>query len=134
MFERICISLLYFLLGLVAAIHKLQGPFIPEWFHSKFEHSFLNTIPGGLYFSYGIIILLELLIPLFFLIAIIRREFHPTKPLTFTILGFRTSLLLFLILFFGSFLVQDYENGFIDFVYFAVTIFLMRFSTNKSMV
>lgn len=134
MFERIAIALLYILLGSVAAIHKLNGPFIPKWFIEKFEHTFLNAFPGGLHLSFGIIIALEILIPLLFIIGIIRKEFQENKTMTFTILGFRSSLVLFLILFFGSFLVQDYENGFLDFVYFAVTIFLMRFTTNKSMV
>lgn len=134
MFERIAIALLYVLLGSIAAIHKLNGPFIPNWFSEKFAHTFLNAFPGGLHLSFGIIIALEILIPLLFLIGIVRKEFKHNNAMTFTILGFRISLVLFLMLFFGSFLVQDYENGFLDFIYFAVTIFLMRFTTNKSSV
>jgi hypothetical protein len=37
------------------------------------------------------------------------------------------ALLLFLILFFGSFIAQSYDNGFMDFGYFAFTIYLMSF-------
>ncbi len=127
MFERILIVLLYIVLGSVAAFHKLNGAFIPKWFAEKFETTFLNAFPGGLHLAFGIIIALEILIPLSFIISLFRKEFQANKPLSFTILGFRMSLVLFLILFFGSFLTQNYENGALDFIYFATTIFLMRF-------
>jgi hypothetical protein len=127
MFERILIALLYIVLGAVAAFHKLNGSFIPKWFAEKFEPTFLNAFPGGLHLAFGTIIAFEILIPLSFIISLFRKEFQENKNLSFTTLGFRMSLILFLILFFGSFLTQDYENGALDFIYFVTTIFLMRF-------
>lgn len=132
MFERISISSLYIILGAVAVIHKLNGAFIPAWFAEKFKDTILNAFPGSLHLAFGIIIALEILIPLLFLLGLLRKEFQPENAMTFTTLGFRSSLVLFLILFFGSFLVQDYENGFLDFMYFVATIYLMRFTLNKS--
>lgn len=132
MFERIAIFVLYGLLGAVAAIHKLKGDFVPAWFTEKFEPTILAIAPFTLPLCYALIIALELAIPVLFLIALFRKEFTQTSDQRFAQLGFKTSLSLFLILFFGSFLVQDYENGFLDFMYFAATIYLMRFTTNKS--
>ena len=132
MFERICIYLLYTLLGSVAAYHKLNGNIPPQWFFEKFQNTFLHTIPYGLNLSFLIIILLEIAIPIVFLVALVSQEFRTDSKQRFSTLGFRLSLVLFLVLFFGSFLVQDYENGFLDFMYFAVTIYLMRLTANKS--
>ena len=132
MFERVCIYLLYTLLGSVAVYHKLIGTIPPKWFLEKFQNTFLITIPTGLNLSFIIIVLLEIAIPVSFLVALVSQEFRSDSKQRFSTLGFRLSLVLFLVLFFGSFLVQDYENGFLDFMYFAVTIYLMRFTANKS--
>jgi hypothetical protein len=40
-------------------------------------------------------------------------------------------MLLFLILFFGSFLASDYNNGALDFMYFGITYLLKRDVENK---
>jgi hypothetical protein len=132
MFERICIYLLYTLLGSVAVYHKLNGKFPPQWFQEKFQDTFLNAIPYGLNLSFLIIVILEIAIPVSFVIALVSQEFRADSKQRFSALGFRLSLVLFLVLFFGSFLVQDYENGFLDFMYFSTTIWLMRFTANKS--
>lgn len=125
--ERILILLLYIVLGLTAGIHKLLGSFPPDWFREKFSDSLIVWVPGGIELSFAIIVFLELAIAGLFLVALIRREFANSTDIPFSLLGFYTSLILFLILFFGSFLVQNYDNGFFDFVYFGVTVYLMRF-------
>ena len=84
-------------------------------------------VPAGLSLSYGIIVLLEISIALFFVLSLIKKEFSNGTEKTFSRLGFYAALVLFLILFFGSFLAKDYENGFSDFVYFGMTIYLMNF-------
>jgi predicted tellurium resistance membrane protein TerC len=110
----------------------LNGNFPPQWFFEKFQNTFLNIIPYGLNLSFLIIVLLEIAIPIAFLVALVSQEFRSDSRQRFSSLGFRLSLVLFLVLFFGSFLVQDYENGFLDFMYFVATIYLMRFTANKS--
>lgn len=125
--EKILILLLYFVLGLTTGIHKLTGSFPPDWFREKFSGSLIGWVPGGIELSFGIIIVLELTIAGFFLLALIRREFVNNTDKTLSLLGFYASLILFVILFFGSFLVQNYDNGFFDFMYFGVTVYLMRF-------
>lgn len=125
--ERILILLLYISLAGIAGIHKLLGDFPPAWFYGKFKDTFLNAIPGGIWFSFGLIVALEIAIALLFSIALIKGEFKSETKSTFAHFGFLASLALFVILFFGSFLVQDYDNGFNDFVYFGVTFYLMEY-------
>jgi predicted tellurium resistance membrane protein TerC len=74
-----------------------------------------------------IIVLLELAIASLFVLALLKGEFKESQTPKFSKWGFHVSLLLFLILFFGSFLAQSYDNGFMDFGYFAFTIYLMSF-------
>jgi hypothetical protein len=125
--ERILILLLYISLAGIAGIHKLLGDFTPTWFYDKFKDTFLNWMPAGIWLSFALIVILEIAIAVLFLIALIKGEFKSQGKQTFTYIGFIASLALFVILFFGSFLVQDYDNGFNDFVYFGVTIFLMNY-------
>lgn len=128
--ERILILLLYISLAGIAGIHKLLGDFPPAWFFEKFKDSFLNWMQGGIWLSFVLIVILEIAIAVLFSIALIKGEFRSQAKQTFSYFGFITSLTLFVILFFGSFLVQDYDNGFNDFVYFGVTVFLMNYFMN----
>jgi len=132
--ERIFILLLYISLAGIAGIHKLIGDFPPTWFYGKFKETFLNAIPGGIWLSFVLIVVLELAIALLFMIAFIKGEFKSQAKQTFSHFGFLASLSLFVVLFFGSFLVQDYDNGFNDFVYFGVTVFLMKYFMNEKIV
>jgi hypothetical protein len=125
--DKILIILLYVLLGATTGIQKLMGPFPPIWFSEKFKDSIIGLFPGGIPLSFAIIIFLELAIAASFLAALIKKECRNESAKTFSRLGFNASLILFLILFFGSFLVQDYDNGFFDFTYFGITIFLMKY-------
>lgn len=125
--ERILILVLYISLAGIAGIHKLLGDFPPAWFYGKFKETFLNAITGGIWLSFVLIVVLEIAIAVLFSIALIKGEFKSQAKQTFSRFGFLASLALFVILFFGSFLVQDYDNGFNDFVYFGVTIFLMKY-------
>ncbi len=125
--ERILILLLYITLAGIAGIHKLLGDFPPTWFYDKFKDTFLNWISGGIWLSFVLIVVLEIAIAVLFSIALIKGEFKSQAKQTFSYFGFIASLVLFVILFFGSFLVQDYDNGFNDFVYFAVTVYLMNY-------
>jgi hypothetical protein len=132
--ERIFILLLYISLAGIAGIHKLIGDFPPTWFYGKFKETFLNAIPGGIWLSFVLIVVLELAIALLFMIAFIKGEFKSQAKQTFTHFGFLASLSLFVVLFFGSFLVKDYDNGFNDFMYFGVTVFLMKYFMNEKIV
>ena len=125
--ERILILLLYISLAGIAGIHKLLGDFPPAWFYGKFKETFLNALPSGIWLSFVLIVVLEIAIAVLFSIALIKGEFKSQAKQTFSYFGFISLLVLFVILFFGSFLVQDYDNGFNDFVYFGVTVFLMKY-------
>jgi hypothetical protein len=125
--ERILILLLYISLAGIAGIHKLLGDFPPAWFYGKFKETFLNALPSGIWLSFVLIVVLEIAIAVLFSIALIKGEFKSQAKQTFSYFGFIALLVLFVILFFGSFLVQDYDNGFNDLVYFGVTVFLMKY-------
>jgi hypothetical protein len=118
--------LLLILVLLVPAIHKLNDAMPPSWFVNKFQHSFLASIPFGLSCSFFIIIFLELIGPLFLFIGWLQTLRKPSNN-RFIQLGFLTCYVLFLILTFGSFLVQDYDNGFKDFMYFIGILLIDRY-------
>lgn len=124
--KKINILILLIILLLTPAIHKVSDKFPPEWFHSKFDNSLINKIPYGILISYLTITILEFLGPLFFILALAYGEFKENVETKFTNWGFQISLILFTILTFGSFLIQDYENGFLDFMYFVAIALLQK--------
>jgi predicted tellurium resistance membrane protein TerC len=127
MIKRLFILLTYAFLGGITGIQKIMGEFPPKWYIDKYSATLINWVPGGVMISFLIIVLLELAIASLFVLALLKGEFKESQTPKFSIWGFQVSLLLFLVLFFGSFLAQSYDNGFMDFGYFAFTIFLMSF-------
>ena len=53
-------------------------------------------------------------------------EFILQRSKSFLFWGFDLAMLLFLVLFFGSFLAGDYSNGALDFMYFGITYLFKR--------
>jgi predicted tellurium resistance membrane protein TerC len=127
MIKRLFILLTYAFLGGITGIQKIMGEFPPKWYIDKYSATLINWVPGGVMISFLIIVLLELAIASLFVLALLKGEFKESQTPKFSVWGFQVSLLLFLVLFFGSFLAQSYDNGFMDFGYFAFTIFLMSF-------
>ena len=131
--ERSLIFILFISLAGVAAIHKVLSSIPPNWFVTKFQDSLLGSIPGGISGSFVLITVLEFGIAALFILAFIRREFLETSDFKFANYGLLATLSLFVILFFGSFLVQDYDNGFKDFTYFGLTLWMKsHFFTKKN--
>lgn len=127
--KQIILLLLVFIL-LVPAIHKLMGAIPPDWFVTKFEHSLIGILPGGISLAYLLIILLEIVGPILILgamLQILRKQAY--KKLLSA--GFLIYYILFLVLTFGSFLVQDYDNGFKDFIYFVGVLLIERLYFSK---
>ncbi|MFT6802707.1 MAG: hypothetical protein ACI9GM_001473 [Salibacteraceae bacterium] len=89
----------------------------PPWFIDKFSPSLISIFPFGVTFAYCFIILLELTGPIILFIGGIKNVYHK-KGNSLISIGFTICYVLFLTLTFGSFLVQDYSNGFNDFMYF----------------
>lgn len=124
------------MLMIIPALQKLNGTFMPEWFIKKFSNSLLDLIPYGLEFSFVIIVGLELFIGLIFLYQIVRlyidkSYFYKITNLNLMNFSFNLYLIMFIILFFGSFLVKDYDNGFKDFMYFIGIIYLKNYLNQK---
>jgi hypothetical protein len=120
------IQLLFFSLAVITSVQKITGTFVPEWFAKKFEPTLIGTVPYGIELSFLTIIVLETLIAVCFLISIIRMEFVLQRSKSFLFWGFDLAMLLFLVLFFGSFLAGDYSNGALDFMYFGITYLFKR--------
>ena len=125
--------LLLIIILLIPAIHKILGPIPAAWFIEKFDDSIIGKVPGGISISYYIIILLECIAPLLLLTGLIQMT-RQKEYQNIVSLGFLSCYTLFIILTFGSFLVQDYDNGFKDFMYFvgAMLIEHFMFPKNKS--
>ena len=125
------IQLLFFSLAGITALQKITGTFVPEWFFKKFDPTLIGSVPYGIELSFLTIIVLESLIAVCFLVSIIKMEFISERDKSFLFWGFDLAMLLFLILFFGSFLASDYNNGALDFMYFGITYLLKRDVENK---
>lgn len=105
-------------LTLIPGVHKILGPFPPEWFVGLFKESLINKIPGGMSISFVIIVFIEIVAGLLFLASLFNQEFKISKKIMFSRYAFHLTYILFIVLFFGSFLIQNYDNGFNDFIYF----------------
>jgi hypothetical protein len=120
------IQLLYISLAGITSIQKISGAAVPEWFIKKFEATLIGAVPYGISLSFLIIILLEAAIALVFMGSVFRKEFSKNSERNLLSFGMDLSMLLFLILFFGSFLAKDYNNGALDFMYFGFTFYLKK--------
>ncbi|MDC1068575.1 hypothetical protein OAQ99_05380 [Candidatus Kapabacteria bacterium] len=131
--KKIIILLILIIILLVPALHKLTGDLPPAWFVGKFSDSLIGRVSGGITVSFYFIVFLELLGPIFLLISLIQLLRNKKYKATLSI-GFINYYLLFLTLTFGSFLVQDYDNGFKDFIYFVGILIIdkLYFSDTKN--
>lgn len=120
------IQCLYFALSATTAYQKIVELSVPEWFLHKFENSFIAIVPYGITISFIIISFLELTIAISMVISVLNKEFLIGSGKTFFNFGLDLALVLFVILFFGSFLVGDYNNGAFDFMYFIATLFIRK--------
>ncbi|MBL7937017.1 MAG: hypothetical protein JNM51_14515 [Bacteroidia bacterium] len=120
------IQCLYFALSATTAYQKIVELTVPEWFIHKFENSFIAIIPFGISISFIVISFLELTIAISMVISVLNREFLIESDRVVFNFGLDLSLVLFVILFFGSFLVGDYNNGAFDFMYFIATLFIRK--------
>lgn len=128
--RRHLILILLIIILLIPGIHKLTDQFPPEWFIGKFQDSIIGKVPGGLAISFTIIVFLEVLAPLFLIASIVQSLLKKDSE-KFRTYGFTIYYVLFIILTFGSFLVQDYDNGFKDFLYFVGIAVLDRLYFSK---
>ncbi len=130
-FESIIIILIMIFLSLLPALQKITGQFPPEWFINKFTPTILGQIPFGIELSFGIIVVLEVIVAILFMYSILLLLTQKPNYNTILSLSFDLALILMLILFFGSFLVKDYDNGFNDFIYFVGILFLKNYTFSK---
>jgi hypothetical protein len=129
--KTILIQLLYLSLTGITSLQKIIPLEIPEWFINKFQATLIGKFPYGLAISFLIITILESSISLLILISIIKKEFKTINEIRFFNMALDLSLILFLVLFFGSFLASDYENGALDFIYFIGTYFIYQMLNSK---
>jgi hypothetical protein len=132
--SRFLTPLIYLLMTCVAgipAVQKLLGDFPPEWFQRSFEPSVFGKIPNGVVLAFACVLLIELLTALLFARLLVGELFRKPAGEGWVKVAFGSALLMFLILFFGSFLIENYDNGFKDFVYFAVVVYFYRLVTQS---
>lgn len=120
--HTVLIQLLFLSLAGLTAFQKISELTIPEWFVNKFQDSMIGSIPFGIPLSFILIALFETSIAICMVVSLLRKEYKFDSDKASLNLGLDLSLVLFVILFFGSFLVGDYENGALDFLYFIGTL------------
>lgn len=120
------VQLLFLSLAGITAWQKISGLAVPQWFEHKFENSFIASVPFGISFSFLVITFLELSIALCMMYSIVKQEYKLQAEKLIFNWGLDLSLILFLLLFFGSFLVGDYDNGALDFLYFIGTLAIRK--------
>jgi len=110
----------------IPGIHKLCGDFPPAWFVGKFGPSLIGQVPAGIFAGYLVITVLELGAAALFVAGLVLSfGKHGIAPKAVHA-GFDTTLAVFVVLVFGSFLVEDYNNGFMDCLYFVGVVVLKR--------
>lgn len=124
--KQIITLLLLIFVSTIPAIHKINSAIPPEWFLNKFEGSMLDVIPYGLEISFFIILLIELVAPIILIFSLFKLITNNDYSRALSI-GFLLYYTLFLILTFGSFLVEDYSNAFKDFIYFVGLVIIENF-------
>lgn len=129
--NTLLIIFLYLYIAGTTAYQKISGLTIPEWFHNKFSESIIGIIPFGIPIAFIIITILETSITLLMVFALYNKEYLKESKQKYLELGLDVSLVLFTILVFGSFLVQNYDNGALDFLYFIGTLYLKNHLKNK---
>ena len=129
--ERFLVCVLLIFLTLIPGVHKALGDFPPQWFHNLFEQSIIGKIPFGIEVSFALIMLIELGAGLLFCMSLFQKLTKQDVNDKVMELAFSLTLLLFIILFFGSFLIENYDNGFKDFVYFIGVYYLRNRMRNE---
>ena len=124
--HTILVQLLYLSLAGITAWQKISGLAVPHWFQQKFENSIINFVPYGIRISFLLITFLELSIALIMIYSLVKQEYKLQEEKLVFNLGLDLSMILFLLLFFGSFLVGDYDNGALDFLYFIGTLVIRK--------
>ena len=120
------VQLLFLSIAGITAWQKISGLDVPQWFQHKLENSVIASVPFGITCSFLIIAFLELSIALCMSYSIVKQEYKLQEEKLIFNLGLDLSLILFLLLFFGSFLVGDYDNGALDFLYFMGTLAIRK--------
>jgi hypothetical protein len=108
----------------IPGIHKVLGEFPPQWFVSKFQSSLIGAVGAGIFVSYLLITLIELIGGVLLLIGAMGVIME--KPWSGSTYGVMAAHLLFLMLTFGNFLVQDYDGAFQDFCYFVGVVIITQ--------
>jgi hypothetical protein len=124
--HTILVQLLYLSLAGITAWQKISGLTVPQWFQQKFENSVITFVPYGISISFLLITFLELSIALIMIYSLVKLEYKLQEEKLVFNFGLDLSMILFLLLFFGSFLVGDYDNGALDFLYFIGTLVIRK--------
>jgi len=121
----LAVNLLFLLLWGFAAIGKVRGG-VPSWFDSKFGSTILAKFPG-VSLSFWLLTGAELLALLLAAIAFVRFEFLGRCRPTFLTAALTWSLLVFVSLAFGQWLIADFNGANQIFIYFGITLFALHY-------
>lgn len=120
--KTIAIQLMLLSIFAIEAREKWMDHGVPEWFSTKFAHTWLTGLPGGLDFSWYLITLIETVIAVAALVSIGRGEFIVRRDQTVLRTALMMSLGLFIMLGFGGRVSGDHAIAAHSFMYFTGTL------------
>lgn len=106
----------------LAALNKWIPLGIPDGFISDFGHTWMGTLPGGLFMAYYTIAITETLAVVFFALSLFKREFLPQNSKRWLLTGLLLSLFIFVILAYGLRLIGNFGGTANTFFYFGATL------------
>jgi hypothetical protein len=120
--KTVAIQLMLLSIFAIEAREKWMDRGVPEWFSTKFAHTWLTGLPGGLDFSWYLITLIETVIAVAVLVSIGRGEFIVRRDQTVLRTALMMSLGLFIMLGFGGRVSGDHAIAAHSFMYFTGTL------------
>ncbi|NDE15155.1 hypothetical protein EBZ80_09525 [bacterium] len=120
--KTVAIQLMLLSIFAVEAREKWMSHGIPEWFTTKFAHTWLVDLPGGLDFSWYLISIIETVIAVAALVSIARGEFLGRRDQTVLRAALMLSIGLFIMLGFGGRVSGDHAIAAHSFMYFTGTM------------
>ncbi len=110
---------------------KLQSRGVPQWFTSAFEHSFIDKFPG-LWLSFYSITFLELAAAITAAGSLLSFEFKLRRPPVLLVTSILLSLLIFIQLSIGKYLIADHVGTHQLYTYFAGTLIFLAYVTHHT--
>ncbi|MEX0905743.1 MAG: hypothetical protein WD604_17565 [Balneolaceae bacterium] len=128
----IAIQLLLIVTFGLASLFKWTASEIPADFIVQFGNTWLNLLPGGLFFPFYAVATLETTAFVLFIISISKTEWLAISNKIYLKLGLILTLFIFVVLSYGLRLTEQLSETANVFIYFGVVLFALYLAENES--